>query len=59
MARLQNGDIIDHGARGRRLGLRHWLVIWSDHANTVHDWLSVLQTYEELKWCSQINLGNS
>jgi len=39
-----NGGLINHGARGRRLWLRHWLVIWSDHGNTVCDWLSGLQT---------------
>jgi len=30
-----NGGVIDHGARGLRLWLRHWLVIWSDHGNTM------------------------
>jgi len=44
MAHLQSGGVIDHGAWGRRLGLLHWLVIWSDHGNTVCDWLSVLHT---------------
>ena len=39
-----NGGLINHGAWGRRLALRHWLVIWSDHDNTVCDWLSVFQT---------------